>query len=86
MWLLLTDVRLWQLLTGGRLWREETERQPVVWGCHRTHQAGETYRRPGAWRRHRMDRAVGEYWRSKCIPLAPLPLYPHLPGKVRAQA
>ena len=38
------------------------ERQPGAWGCHRTHQAGETYRRPGAWRRHRMDRAVGEHW------------------------
>ncbi|KAM9390929.1 uncharacterized protein ACWYII_034276, partial [Salvelinus alpinus] len=51
----------------GHTCREETERQPGAWGCHRTHQAGETYRRLDV-KRHLKDRAVGEYWSSGAQP------------------
>jgi hypothetical protein len=48
-WKLLTGGRHWGLWTGGRRWREETQRQPSMWVCHRAHPAGKTYRRPGVW-------------------------------------
>ncbi|XP_064877002.1 hornerin-like isoform X1 [Oncorhynchus nerka] len=53
--------------TGGTTCREETERQPGAWGCHRNHQAGETFRRLGV-RRSLKDWAVGEHWSSGAQP------------------